>query len=99
MFGIFKGRDRTVVATTSYLSGICFCNSLSFSALRFSFWRLSHGRRFVMSGLCWDGGAAGAPLGANVGEYLLLAPCSVFIFVGVQPVVGSWLYQGNWGIN
>ena len=28
MLGVFKGRDRTVVAPTCYLSGICFLSQL-----------------------------------------------------------------------
>ena len=75
MLGVFKGRDRTVVAPTCYLSGIFFF-AILFLFLPFVSpfgGRLSHARRFVMSRLRRHDGAAGAPMGANVGEYLLLA--------------------------
>ena len=66
MFGVFKGRDRIVVAPTCYLSGMF----LPFS----SYFCPSYPPLAVVCHMCvGSDGAAGAPLGANVSEYLLLA--------------------------
>ena len=56
------------------------CHSLPFTALRFFSWLSSVTRASVgLSCLVFVGmAAAGAPLGGNVGEYPLLAPCLAF---------------------
>ena len=87
--GVFKGLGRVVVDPARYISGNCFlCHSFPFTACCFPLWYLLSQVHLLVH-LVFSGIAAGgAPLGANIREFLLLAP---FLCPrgGVQPVVGA----------
>ena len=98
--------SRALIRWWWLLLGVCqelfLYHSLPFTARNFPLWHLlSQARlsvRLVFSGMA----AAGAPLGASIGECLLLAPflcprwsaiCGWCIMGGVQPAVGVFYHR------